>query len=173
MKNRRGLVSADEASYRQVFDVSLLGEEFFAAYYFELRQGSAAISRLSHTARIGTSGSCLNRSQNHPRICRAPARSVARKKLHRAKARHPSFVFQILRAGRHIERKSRASRADAEAPEAHSIRTLCRGNERILEPGRGDEIRIRLKRCAPESPQQGRTETAARQRRRRRNTHQT
>src|SRR5438045_5934924 len=143
MKNRWGLVSADEASYRQVFDVSLLGEEFFAAYHFELRQRSAAISRLSHTARIGTSGPCFNRSQNHPRICRASARSVARKKLHRAKARHASFVFQILRAGRHIERKSRASRANAEAPQAHSIRTLCRGNERISQPTRGDEGRFR------------------------------
>src|SRR5436190_2174326 len=173
MKNRRGLVSADEASYREVFDVSLLGEEFFAAYHFELRQRSAAISRLSHAARIGTSGSGLNRSQTHPRICRASAQSIARKKLDRAKARHASFVFQILRAGRHIERKSRASRADAEAPEAHSIRTLCRGNERLPQPSRRNEIRIRPEGCAPKSSQQGRTETSAGQRRRTRNTHQT
>src|SRR5438132_2480501 len=173
MKNRRGLVSADEASHRQVSGISLLGEEFFAAYHFELRQGPAAISRLSHTARIGTSGSCFNRSQTHPRICRASARSVTRKKLHRAKARHASFVFQILCAGRHAERESRASRADAETPEAHSVRTLCRGNERLPEPARWDEIRLRFKGCAPKSLQQGRTETPARQRRRRRNTHQT
>src|SRR5256885_678107 len=169
----KGLPRSYEEVHPEVSGISLLGEELFAAYHFELRQRFAAISRLSHTARIGTSGPCFNRSQNHPRICRASARSVARKKLHRAKARHASFVFQILRAGRHAERKSGAPRADAETPQAHSFGTLCRGNERLLEPGRGDEIRIRRQRCAPRSSQQGRTETAARQRRRRRNTHQT
>src|SRR5260221_5457581 len=167
----KGFAWSYEEVHPEVSGISLLGEELFAAYHFELRQRSAAISRLSHTARIGTSNSCLNRSQSHPRICRASARSVARKKLHRAKARHASFVFQILRAGRHAERKSRAPRADAEAPEAHSIRTLCRGDERLLEPACRDEGRFRRQRSASKSSEQGRTETAARQRRRGRNTY--
>src|SRR5258708_7888238 len=84
----KGLARSYEEVHPEVSGISLLGEEFFAAHHFELRQRPAAISRLSHAARIGTSGSCLNRPQTHPRICRAPARSVTRKKLHRAKARH-------------------------------------------------------------------------------------
>src|SRR5216684_1681532 len=99
----KGLARSYEEVHPEVSGISLLGEEFFAAHHFQLRQRPPPISRLSHATRIGTSGSCLNRPQSHPRICRASSRSVARKKLHRAKARHASFVFQILRAGRRAE----------------------------------------------------------------------